>query len=63
MPMSVGGRGNSYDSAVAGSVIGFLKVELVLWESSGRRINDLKLETLGWVGRSITDGNSVRPVA
>ena len=61
--MSVGGRGNSYDSAVARSVIGFLKAELVPWESSGRRINDLKLETLGWVGRSITDGKSVPPIA
>lgn len=41
----------TYDNAVARSVIGFLKAELVRRESLGRRINDLKLETLGWVGR------------
>lgn len=46
---SVGSTGDSYDNALAESVIGLFKTELVRWEGPWRGLDDLELATLGYV--------------
>jgi len=46
---SVGTVGDSYDNALAESVIGLYKTELVHWEGPWKGADDLELATLGWV--------------
>jgi putative transposase len=46
---SVGSVGDSYDNALAESVIGLYKAELVYWEGPWKGADDLELATLGWV--------------
>jgi putative transposase len=46
---SVGSRGDSYDNAMAESVIGLYKAELVAARGPWRTVDDVELATLGWV--------------
>ena len=46
---SVGSRGDSYDNALAETVIGLYKAELVHRRSPWRGVEDLELRTLEWV--------------
>jgi putative transposase len=46
---SVGSRGDSYDNALAESVIGLYKTELVHRRGSWQGLHDLELATLEWV--------------
>ena len=46
---SVGSRGDSYDNAMAESVIGLYKTELVRARGPWRGLDDLELATLEWV--------------
>ena len=46
---SVGSRGDSYDNALAESVNGLYKTELVHRQGPWRGLEDLELATLGWV--------------
>jgi putative transposase len=46
---SVGSRGDSYDNALAESVIGLYKTELVQRRGPWRGRSDVELATLGWV--------------
>ncbi|MCY3923807.1 MAG: IS3 family transposase [Chloroflexi bacterium] len=46
---SVGSRGDAYDNALAESVIGLYKAELVNCRGPWRGVADLELATLGWV--------------
>ena len=48
---SVGSKGDSYDNAMAESVIGLYKTELIYNETQGpwRTVEDVELATLGWV--------------
>lgn len=46
---SVGTVGDSYDNALAESVIGLYKTELVHWEGPWAGVDELELGTLGWV--------------
>jgi len=46
---SVGSRGDSYDNALAESVIGLYKTELTQRRGPWRGCGDLELATLGWV--------------
>ena len=46
---SVGSRGDSYDNALAESVIGLYKAELVGPQGPWRAVDDVELATLGWV--------------
>ena len=46
---SIGSVGDSYDNALAESVIGLYKTELVRPEGPWRNVDDLELGTLGWV--------------
>jgi len=48
---SVGSRGDSYDNAMAESIIGLYKSELIYNERQGpwRTVEDVELATLGWV--------------
>jgi putative transposase len=46
---SVGSRGDSYDNALAESVNGLYKAELVYRRGPWRGLEDLELATLGWV--------------
>ena len=46
---SVGSRGDSYDNAMAESVIGLYKTELVRKRGPWRGLDDLELATLEWV--------------
>ena len=46
---SVGSRGDSYDNAMAESVNGLYKTELVRRRGPWRGLEDLELATLGWV--------------
>ena len=46
---SVESRGDSYDNALAESVIGLYKAELVRRRGSWRGVEDLELATLEWV--------------
>ena len=46
---SVGSRGDSYDNALAESIIGLFKTELVHNLGPWRGIDDLELATLEWV--------------
>lgn len=46
---SVGSRGDSYDNALAESVIGLYKTELVRARGPWRGLGDLELATLEWV--------------
>src|SRR5690606_5380376 len=46
---SVGSRGDSYDNALAETIIGLYKTELVLPRSPWSRLEDLELATLEWV--------------
>ena len=46
---SVGSRGDSYDNALAETVIGLYKTELIYHEGPWRGLDHVELETLGWV--------------
>jgi putative transposase len=46
---SIGTVGDSYDNALAESVIGLYKTELVHWEGPWAGVEDLELGTLNWV--------------
>ena len=46
---SVGSRGDSYDNALAESIIGLYKTELVRHEGPCKGMEDLELATLSWV--------------
>jgi putative transposase len=46
---SVGSRGDSYDNALAESIIGLYKTELVRNRGPWRGLDDLELATLEWV--------------
>ena len=46
---SIGTVGDSYDNALAESVIGLYKTELVRHEGPWRSVDDLELGTLSWV--------------
>jgi putative transposase len=46
---SVGSRGDSYDNAMAESVIGLYKTELITAQGPWRTIADVELATLSWV--------------
>ncbi len=46
---SIGTVGDSYDNALAESVIGLYKTECVRWEGPWRGVDDLELATLSWV--------------
>ena len=46
---SIGSVGDSYDNALAESIIGLFKTELVRWEGPWRGLDDLELAVLGWV--------------
>jgi len=46
---SVGSRGDSYDNALAESIIGLYKTELVRHRGPWRGLDDLELATLEWV--------------
>ncbi len=47
--VSVGSRGDSYDNALAESVIGLYKTELIFNRSPWRTVEDVELATLAWV--------------
>jgi len=49
MTPSVGSVGDSYDNALAESVIGLYKTELVFWQGPFKGLDDLELATLTWV--------------
>jgi putative transposase len=46
---SVGSRGDSYDNAMAESIIGLYKNECITLEGPWRTVEDVELATLGWV--------------
>lgn len=46
---SIGSIGDSYDNAMAESIIGVFKTELVRWEGPWHGLDDLELAVLGWV--------------
>ena len=46
---SIGSVGDSYDNALAESVNGLYKTELIFWEGPWKGADDLELATLGWV--------------
>jgi putative transposase len=46
---SVGSKGDSYDNALAESVIGLYKSELITTRGPWRTVDDVDLATLGWV--------------
>lgn len=49
MVSSVGSRGDSYDNAMAESIFGLYKTELVRNKGPWRGLDDLELATLEWV--------------
>jgi putative transposase len=48
---SVGSRGDSYDNAMAESIIGLYKSELITMRGPWRIVDDVELATLSWVHR------------
>lgn len=46
---SIGSIGDSYDNAMAESVMGLFKTELVRWQGPWRGLDDLELATLTWI--------------
>jgi putative transposase len=46
---SVGSRGDSYDNAMAESIIGLYKCELITMRGPWRTVDDIELATLSWV--------------
>ena len=64
---SVGSRGDSYDNALAESIIGLYKTELVRNRGPWRSLEDLELATLEWVDwfnhRRLLHGNGRVPPA
>jgi putative transposase len=46
---SIGSVGDSYDNALAETVNGLYKAELVFWEGPWKGADDLELATLGWI--------------
>jgi putative transposase len=46
---SVGSRGDSYDNAMAESIIGLYKSELITMRGPWRSVEDVELATLSWV--------------
>ena len=46
---SVGSRGDSYDNAMAESIIGLYKSELITMRGPWRTVEDVELATLSWV--------------
>ena len=47
--ISVGSRGDSYDNALAESVIGLFKTEVVKKKAPWRTVDELELATARWV--------------
>ena len=45
----MGSRGDSYDNAMAESIIGLYKSELITMRGPWRTVEDVELATLGWV--------------
>jgi putative transposase len=46
---SVGSRGDSFDNAMAESIIGLYKSELITMRGPWRTVEDVELATLAWV--------------
>ena len=46
---SVGGASDSYDNALAETIIGLYKTEVIRWLGPWRNVEDVELETLNWV--------------
>jgi putative transposase len=46
---SVGSRGDSFDNAMAESIIGLYKSELITMRGPWRNVDDVELATLSWV--------------
>ena len=46
---SVGSVGDSYDNALAETIIGLYKTEVIRWLGPWRNVEDVELETLNWV--------------
>ncbi len=46
---SVGSKGDSYDNAMAESIIGLYKAELITAQAPWKTIEDVELATLSWV--------------
>ena len=46
---SVGSVGDSYDNALAETIIGLYKTEVIRWLGPWRNVEDVELETLVWV--------------
>ena len=46
---SVGSRGDSYDNAMAESIIGLYKSELITMRCPWRTVEEVEVATLGWV--------------
>ena len=46
----MGSRGDSYDNALAESVIGLFKTEVIWQRGPWRGLEDVEFATLGWVG-------------
>ena len=46
---SVGSRGDSYDNALAETMFGLYKAELITMQAPWRTIEDVELATLSWV--------------
>jgi putative transposase len=46
---SVGSRGDSYDNALAESIVGLYKAELITMRGPWRTVDDVELATLAWV--------------
>ena len=61
---SVGSKGDSYDNAMAESINGLYKSELIYNETQGpwRTVEDVELATLGWVHWWNTQPDPARPI-
>lgn len=46
---SVGSKGDSYDNALAETIIGLFKTEVIHRRGSWRSVEDVEFATLGWV--------------
>jgi len=46
---SVGSAGDSYDNALAETIIGLYKTEVIRWLGPWRNVEDVEFETLNWV--------------
>ena len=52
---SVGSKGDSYDNALAESVIGLFKTEVIRQEGPWRGLEEVEFATLDWVGITSRD--------